>query len=142
MVTPGLTEMLAPVAPVLQEKLEPPEAVSVAEAPAQMVEEDELTDMPGDALTNTVTLDVAEHPLALVPVTAYVVVTPGLTEILAPVAPVLHTKLDPPPALSTVEFPWQITEGDALTVIAGTALTLTAKDALAEQPLEPVPVTE
>jgi hypothetical protein len=41
-----------------------------------------------------------------------------------------------------VEFPSQITEDEALTEILGIALTFTVKDALAEQPLALVPVTE
>jgi hypothetical protein len=44
----------------------------------------------GDVLTETVTDAVPEHPLEFVPVTEYVVVEPGLTEILAVVCPVLH----------------------------------------------------
>jgi len=55
---------------------------------------------------------------------------------------VLHTKLDPPLALSSVEFPSQIIEGDALTEIFGAELTFTIKVALAEQPPAFVPVTE
>lgn len=68
-VTLGLTEILALVAPVFHEKLEAPVAVSVADAPAQIDEVDVLTERLGDAFTNTVTLEVAEQPLALVPVT-------------------------------------------------------------------------
>jgi hypothetical protein len=141
-VTLGLTEILALVAPVFHEKLDAPEAVSVADAPAQIVELDALTERLGEAFTTTVTLEVAEQPLALVPVTEYVVVTLGLTEIDALVAPVLHTKLEAPLALSAVEFPSQITDGEALTEILGTALTFIVNEALAEQPLLFVPVTE
>lgn len=45
----------------------------------------------GNAVTDTVTLAVAEQPLVVVPVTVYVVVVDGLTKIVAVVAPVLHT---------------------------------------------------
>jgi len=76
---------------VFQEKLDAPVAVSVADAPTHIVDDEALTERLGDAFTTTVTLDVAEHPLALEPVTEYVVVAAGPTEILAPVAPVLHT---------------------------------------------------
>jgi hypothetical protein len=69
-------------------------------------------------------------------------VTLGLTEIDALVDPVFHTKLDAPLALSIVEFPSQITEGEALTETLGAALTFTVNDLLAEQPLALVPVTE
>jgi len=44
--------------------------------------------------------------------------------------------------LSSVEFPSQIIEGDALTEILGAELTFTVKVALAEQPPAFVPVTE
>ena len=43
-----------------------------------------------EAPTETVTDDVFEQPLELVPVTEYVVAEDGLTVILAVVAPVLH----------------------------------------------------
>lgn len=70
-----------PVAPV---------AVSVVELPAQITDDAALTDTTGAALTVTVRLDVDEHPLAFVPVTEYEVVVPGLTAMLAEVAPLLH----------------------------------------------------
>jgi hypothetical protein len=44
----------------------------------------------GAAFTVIVFDATAEHPLAFVPVTLYVAVAEGLTDILADVAPVLH----------------------------------------------------
>ena len=44
----------------------------------------------GRGLTVTVTEAVREHPLELVPVTVYTVVSPGLTVMLEVVAPVFH----------------------------------------------------
>jgi hypothetical protein len=83
--------MLALVDPVLHTKVEAPLAVRVADPPTQIVEDDALIVMEGDALTDTVNAAVAEHPLAFVPVTLYVVVEEGLTDILDDVEPVLHT---------------------------------------------------
>ena len=61
--------MLDEVAPLSHKKLDAPVAVSVADAPAHMDEDDELTFTLGVALATTVTLDVAEQPAAFVPVT-------------------------------------------------------------------------
>jgi hypothetical protein len=61
--------MLEEVAPLFQTKLEAPVAVSVVDAPAQIVNDDELTDTFGAAFTTMVVLEVAEQPLAFVPVT-------------------------------------------------------------------------
>ena len=57
------------MAPVLHTKFEAPLAVSVADPPMQIAADEALTVTIGDGLTNTVTLDVAEQPLAFVPVT-------------------------------------------------------------------------
>ena len=63
----------------------PPEAVNVIWVPAQMI-----TSKPAliGAFANTVTVtgSVPVHPAAEVPVTVYVVVTPGVKVTLAPVA--------------------------------------------------------
>lgn len=69
MVTLGLTEILAPVCPVLQVYEPAPTAVSVAELPAQIDEDDALTPTLGAALTVTVVVATDEHPFELVPVT-------------------------------------------------------------------------
>jgi len=58
-----------------------PLQIAVGEADAVMV---------ADEITVTVTVLVPIQPAALVPVTVYVVVVPGLTVIEAPVAPVLQ----------------------------------------------------
>ena len=65
----GLTLILEDVAPLLQTKLEAPVAVNVADPPAQIDGDDAVILTPGDALTATVTLETAEQPFALVPVT-------------------------------------------------------------------------
>jgi hypothetical protein len=63
----------------------------VLEAPAHSVagEAVAVTDV-GEGFTETVTDADCEHPLELVPMTVYVVVSPGLTVMLAVVAPVFH----------------------------------------------------
>jgi hypothetical protein len=63
----------------------------VVDAPAQIMDDDALIFTDGEVLTMTVTLPIAEQPLAFVPVTVYEAVAPGLTVILADVAPVLQT---------------------------------------------------
>jgi hypothetical protein len=141
-VTVGLTEMLADVAPLLHKYAEPPLAVKVAEAPEQIADADALTLIEGAALTTTVTDPIAEQPDELVPVTEYVVVNVGLTEMLADVAPLLHRYVEPPLAVNVADAPAQIVEADALTLIEGAALTTTVIDPVAEQPDELVPVTE
>jgi hypothetical protein len=89
-VTDGLTEILAPVCPVLQTNELAPLAVSVAAPPGQITDGDAPTLTTGLAFTVTLTVAVAEQPLALVPVTVYDVLALGLTTILAPVCPVLQ----------------------------------------------------
>lgn len=90
MVTLGLTTILAEVSPVLHKSVPVPTAVSVVEAPAHIVDGEAETLILGSGFTNTVTDVVPEQPAAFVPVTEYVVVAFGLTEIVAPVCPVLH----------------------------------------------------
>jgi len=65
-------------------------AVSVADAPTQIEVDDGVTTTVGLARTVIVFEALAEHPLALLPVTLYVVVADGLTDMLDEVAPVLH----------------------------------------------------
>ena len=64
--------------------------MSVLDPPAQIVAGDAVAVTVIDGPTETVTDDVFEQPLELVPVTEYVVAEDGLTVILAVVAPVLH----------------------------------------------------
>ena len=61
--------MLAPLCPVLQTNEPAPLAVRVVDAPAQIMDGEELTETTGLAFTVTLTLAVAEQPLAFVPVT-------------------------------------------------------------------------
>jgi hypothetical protein len=62
--------------------------------------------------------------------------------MLAETAPVLHKKLDAPETVSVVEAPAQIVLDEAEILIDGIAFTTIVFDALAEQPLLFVPVTE
>jgi hypothetical protein len=55
-----------------------------------MTDADALILTEGNAFTVIDFETVAEHPLALVPVTVKVVVDPGITTILDEVEPVLH----------------------------------------------------
>ena len=64
--------------------------MSVLDPPAQIDAGDAVAVTVIDEPTETVTDDVFEQPLELVPVTEYVVGEHGLTVILAVVAPVLH----------------------------------------------------
>ena len=117
-----------------------PDAVSVADPPGQMTDGEADAEMLTALLTNTVTEAVPAQPL-VVPVTVYVVVVFGLTVMLAPVCPVLQTKVEAPLAVSVAEPPGQITDGDAEAVTLIPALTFTVADAVAEHPAEFVPVT-
>jgi len=62
--------------------------------------------------------------------------------MLADVSPVFHTKPDAPVAVSVVDSPKQMMDGEALIVTTGDVLTPTLTDAVSEQPLLLVPVTE
>lgn len=64
--------------------------MSVLDPPAQMDAGDADAETVRDEPTETVTEAVREQPLALVPVTEYVVVDVGLTVMLAVVCPVFH----------------------------------------------------
>ena len=108
MVTVGLTVIAAVVAPVLQRKDIPPDAVSVAEPPMQIIGLGQVMLQDGNGFTVTVLEQELVHPCALVTVTVYVVVTLGLTVIDAVVAPVLQRKDVPPEAVSVFEPPGQI----------------------------------
>ena len=71
--------------------MEAPLAVSVVDAPAQIEDEETLIFTDGNALTTIARLPTEAQPFAFVPVTVYVVVTLGLTDMLADVEPVLQT---------------------------------------------------
>jgi hypothetical protein len=134
--------MLAEVDPLLHTKFAAPVAVSVVDPPTQIIDGAATMFTLGDALTFTVIDSLTEHPFEFVPVTVYVVVTLGLTEMLALVAPVFHEKLDAPEAVSVADAPAQIVELDALTERLGDALTNTVTLVETEHPLALVPVTE
>ena len=58
----------------------PPEAVSVVLCPLHMVDEGEGDmEMAGREFTVTACVEMAEHPLASVPVTVYIVLVAGFT---------------------------------------------------------------
>ena len=92
--------MEAVVAPVLQRNDVPPDAVSVAEPPLQIFGLAGVMLQLETLVTVTVVEHELLHPLALVTVTVYVVVTVGLTVIAAVVAPVLQRNDAPPDAVS------------------------------------------
>ena len=88
-VTDGLAATVAPVvddkpAEGAQVYVIPPDAVSVVDEPLQMAPPDEAL-IVGSEFTVTVTVAKLKHPVPLVPVTVYVVVTVGLAVILIPV---------------------------------------------------------
>jgi len=62
--------------------------------------------------------------------------------MLADVAPVLQTSLEPPDAVNVADAPAQTEVDEALTLILGTTLTAIAFEMLAVQPPAFVPVTE
>jgi hypothetical protein len=98
-VTAGVTVIGAVVAAVLQTYVPPPEAVSVADAPAQMIPsllaapEVSVTAIAavGIGLTVMTCVVKAVQPLAAVTVTVYVVVAAGVTGLAAVAGPLLHT---------------------------------------------------
>ena len=105
----GLTVTAAVVAPVLQRKDVPPDAVSVACPPTQIDGLEGVMLHTGAGFTVTVVEQDDVHPFApLVTVTVYVVVTEGLTVIEAVVAPVLQRNDEPPDAVNVLEPPGQM----------------------------------
>jgi hypothetical protein len=96
----------------------------------------------GNAFTLTVTVAVFTQPLALVPVTVYVVVVVGDTVTDEPdKLPGFHTYVEAPLALNEVLPPTQIAEFVELAVTVGNGLTVTPTVAVFTQPLALVPVT-
>jgi hypothetical protein len=61
--------------------------------------------------------------------------------MLAAVAPVLHKKVDAPPAVRVTEFPAQILAEEGVQVTVGRARTVTAAEAVLVHPLMSVPTT-
>lgn len=94
----------------------------------------------GVGFTVTVTVSGVPGQPDVVPVTVYVVVVPGLTEIVDVVAPVLHEYVPAPLAVSVVEPPEHIVAGAADVVTVGVVFTVIVTVAISLQPLV-VPVT-
>jgi len=86
----GVAAKLAPEPEGLQTYVEPPDADTVVDTPLQTAVGEAEAVMAAVELTVTVTVLVPIQPAALVPVTVYVVVEPGLTVMDAPDAPVLQ----------------------------------------------------
>ena len=99
----------AVVAPVLQRNDVPPDAVNVVEPPTQIDGLPGVMLHVGMGLTTIVAEQDEVHPLlASVTVTVNVVVTIGLTVIVAVVAPVLQKNDVPPDAVNVLEPPGQM----------------------------------
>ena len=119
-----------------------PPAVSVEEAPLQIVEGDALNVAVGFAFTVTVAVAVLVQPFPSVPVTVYTVVEDGDTVFGLPVPnPPLQLYDVAPPAVRVEEAPLQMVEGDALNVTVGFAFTVTVVVTVLVQPFPSVPVT-
>lgn len=93
--------------------------------PAQIVAGDAVAVTARAEPTETVTDAVPAQPLEFVPVTEYVVVAPGLTVMLAVVCPVFHWYDVAPLAVSVLDPPAQMDDGDAVAVTARPGVTLT-----------------
>ena len=144
-----MTIIAAVVAPVLQEYVPPPEAVSVAVAPTQMmpslfvVPDVSMTAIAGTGSGFTVMVDeaVPVQPFRLT-VTVYDVVEPGVTVIAAVVAPVFQEYVPPPDAVKVADAPAQMIPSSfvvpevSVTTIAGTesGTTVMVEDVVAVQP--------
>jgi hypothetical protein len=110
--------------------------------PTQIVPTAAVAVTVGNAFTLTVTVAVFTQPLALVPVTVYVVVVVGDTVTDEPdKLPGFHTYVEAPLALNEVLPPTQIAEFVELAVTVGNGLTVTPTVAVFTQPLALVPVT-
>ena len=121
----------------------PPVAVSVVDEPEQIATFEPPL-MVGSVFTLTVTIAVLEQPAALVPVTVYVVVEPGLAVTLVPVVadkpvPGDHVYVLPPVAVSVVDEPVQIATFEP-PLIVGSGLTVIVTVEVFAQPLLLVPV--
>ena len=89
--------------------------------------------MVGSGFTVTTAVAVLLQLFPSVPVTVYVVVVVGFTEIGVPDPPVLHAYVLAPPAVRFFELPIQIVPPPAVTV--GNAFMPTATLLIAVQPL-------
>ena len=127
------------VAPVLQEYVPPPVAVSVADVPEQIVVLAVLMFAIGDGFTVTEMLVVSEQFPAET-ITEYVVFVMGETVMEEVVAVVFHEYVNPPDAVRTVDCPEQIVLFPDTEATGGGA-TFTVVTAVAVHPLTFVTVT-
>ena len=99
----GNIDIVFDVDPLDHKYVAPPDTERFVDFPRQTV--DEVTEIIGFGLTVTVEVAVEEHPIASVPVTVYVEVELGVTDILVDVDPFDHKYVEPPDAVSvTVPF--------------------------------------
>jgi len=126
-VVEGETTMFAPVNdPGIQVYDVPPDAMSVAALPEQIVGLVVVTVMFGAGFTVIVRVAVFVQPFAFVPVTVYVVVPVGETVTGLPVSdPGIQVYDTPPFAVMVVLLPAQIVPPDVVVVIVGSAFTVT-----------------
>lgn len=117
-----------------------PLAVKVTGLPAQTDGADAAMLIDGGALTRTETVADRAHPNELVPVTAYDVLTDGLTAMEGCVPVVLQTYNIAPLAVRVVVFPKQIAVFPVIAIV-GTGFTYTVTvDVFEQVPAEPVTV--
>jgi hypothetical protein len=124
-----------------------PLAVSAVDAPVHIVADEGVMLTVGSGFTVMVTVVKFVQPAAVVPVTVYVVVAPGVAVTVAPVvwlSPVAGDQVyvAAPLAVKLVDPPMQIVDEEGVTVIVGTGFTVTVTVAVPVQPLAVVPVTE
>jgi hypothetical protein len=119
-----------------------PVAVSVVEFPLQIEALDAVAVTVGDVLTVITRVEVAEHPLASVPVTVYVLVVVGETVTDDPVRdPGIHVYVDAPEAVIVVELPEQSVVLVAVVATVGSGFTVMVRVPVPVHPLAAVPVT-
>jgi hypothetical protein len=138
----GLTTLPVPEPDGNQIYVVAPLAVSVVEAPLQIVVLLGVMVTDGDAFTVTVRVLEVLLQLPLEPVTVYTVVEDGLTTLLAPEPDGIQVYVVAPLAVNVVDAPLQIVVLVGVTVITGIALTATVAITAAptQVPLEPVTV--
>ena len=141
MLEPGITLILAPDPPLLHEYVLAPLAESVELSPLQIDAGVALEVIVGKGFTVTLTEAVPVHPALDVPVTIYVVLDMGLTEMLEPLPPELQVYVLAPDPVSVVLCPVQMATGDADADTEGKGFTITVTEAVPVHPAVVVPVT-
>ena len=129
------------VVPSFHEYDAAPLAVRLASCPRQIASWLVSAETVGSCLTLTVTLAVLEHPLPSVPVTVYVVVSSGVTDLLLPVPRLLPQEYEVAPVAVSVAFCPRHIAFTGLILTVGSWLTVTVTVAVLEQLLLSVPVT-